>query len=103
MPQPKIRAGRVNGRLRPQRIKLTTDELLEVSQILRDCVRSGKVTRTSLSPNVNQYVMRATSSNDLRSVQLTLNSVNRTIVARNKRENKPTEAVRRIYEALLDE
>ena len=103
MPQPKKRVIYANRYGRQPKTSLTTDELLEVSQLLRECARSGKVTRTSQSENVNRFVKRAISSNDPRSVQLILNRVNRIIVTRNERENKPTEAVRRIYKALLKE
>lgn len=96
-------AVRANGYRHQQGINLTTDELIEVSQILRECVRTGKVTRSSRSQKVNQFVRRATYLNNTRNVQLTLNRVNRIIVTRNERENKPTEAVRRIYKALLEE
>lgn len=82
---------------------MSTDELLDVSQILMECVRSGKVNLTSQSPKVRKYVRSVTTHNNPMLVKRNLGKVNKMIVTMNARENRPTKTVKRIYKEMLEE
>lgn len=82
---------------------LSTDELLEISQLLRQSEHGVTINLTSQTPKVRQYVNYITRMKSPKSRQLSLDKVNTLIVKRNARENHPTKAVQSIYRSMLQE
>lgn len=83
-------------------ITLSSDELLEASQVLKGLVRGEHVDISVCSPKVKRVVMRVSKENGAL-MQKSLETINRAIVIRNAKAHQPTEAVMSIYKKMLEE
>lgn len=84
-------------------ITLSSDELLEASQVLKGLVRGERVDISGCSPRVKKVVMRASAKENGAIMQKSLETINRAIVIRNAKAHQPTEAIKSIYKKMLEE
>ncbi len=86
-----------------RKIALSSDELLEASQVLKGLVRGQRVDISVCSPKVKRVVLHASVKENGALMQKSLETINRAIVIRNTKAHQPTEAVKSIYKKMLEE
>ena len=82
---------------------LSSNELLEASQVLTGLVRGERIDISACSPRVKKVVWCAAVKKDESMMQESLERINRAIVIRNARAHQPTEAIKLIYKKMLEE
>lgn len=84
-------------------IPLSSNELLEASQVLKGLIRGERIDISAYSPNVKRVVKRASVKENESMMKKSLERINRAIVIRNAKAHQPTDAVKLIYKKMFEE